>query len=69
MGLSVERQIPTVMPSNPASYQVTGKGLAGVDIMTKDSEELADDFHSFSATGRVDQHLPGCHHGSAQLFP
>ena len=46
MGLSVERQIPTVMPSNPASYQVTGKGLAGIDIMTKDPEELADDFHT-----------------------
>jgi uncharacterized protein (TIGR00270 family) len=46
MGLSVERQIPTVVQSNPASYQVTGRGLAGVDIMTKDSEELADDFHT-----------------------
>ena len=46
MGLSVERQIPTVIPSNPPSDQVTGRGVAGVDIMTKDSEELADDFHT-----------------------
>jgi len=46
MGLSVERQIPTIMPSNPPSNQVTGRGLAGVDIMTKDSEELANDFHT-----------------------
>lgn len=46
MGLSVERQIPAVMPSNPPSNQVTGRGSPGVDIMTKDSEELADDFHS-----------------------
>jgi len=46
MGLSVERQIPTVIPSNPLSSQVTGRGVRGVDIMTKDSEELADDFHT-----------------------
>ncbi len=46
MGLSVERQILTVMPSNSPSNQVTGRGLAGVDIMTKDSKELADDFHT-----------------------
>jgi len=26
--------------------QVTGKGISGIDIMTKDSEELAPDFHS-----------------------
>ncbi len=52
MGLNVERQVPTAVPSNLPSDQVTGRGVPGVDIMTKGSEELSDDFHSRIRTSR-----------------
>ena len=47
MGLIVEQaRSPAVSgPTEPQS-QVSGKGITGVDIMTKDEVELANDFHS-----------------------
>ena len=46
MRLVVE-QIPTkVIQNNEQSSLVTGKGVSGIDIMTKDSTELAGDFHA-----------------------
>ncbi len=52
MGLTVERHVPTTARSNLISNQVTGRGISGVDIMTKDSEELSDDFHTRIRTSR-----------------
>ena len=52
MGLAVERHVPKTVPTKTTSSQVTGKGVAGVDIMTKDSEELAADFHTKIRTAR-----------------
>jgi len=47
MGLIVEQVMRTTV-SAPAAPQsrVSGKGITGVDIMTKDEMELANDFHS-----------------------
>ncbi len=52
MGLNVERRVPTAVPSNLPSGQVAGRGVSGIDIMTKESEELADDFHTKIRTAR-----------------
>ncbi len=52
MDLVVERHIPTTVQPNPPSSQITGKGVEGVDIMTKESEELAADFHTRIRTAR-----------------
>ena len=52
MRLVVE-QIPTkVIQNNEQSSLVTGKGISGVDIMTKDATELAEDFHAKIRDGR-----------------
>ena len=52
MRLVVE-QIPTkVIQNNEQSSLVTGKGISGVDIMTKDATELAGDFHAIIRNGR-----------------
>ena len=47
MGLIVQ-QVERTTVSAPAEprIQVSGKGITGVDIMTKDEVELANDFHS-----------------------
>ncbi|MDP6985797.1 MAG: helix-turn-helix domain-containing protein [Candidatus Thalassarchaeaceae archaeon] len=45
MGLAVESRIVKLPKSNPES-RVLGKGVSGVDIMTKEEMELAPDFHS-----------------------
>jgi len=47
MGLIVETvRTPTYSPSTEIQSTVSGKGITGVDIMTKDVLELANDFHS-----------------------
>ena len=47
MGLIVETaREPTVIPTAEPQSAVSGKGISGVDIMTKDDLELANDFHS-----------------------
>ena len=47
MGLIVEAvRTPTYVPPNETQSSVSGKGISGVDIMTKDEVELANDFHS-----------------------
>ena len=47
MGLIVEAvRTPTYIPPTEAQSSVSGKGISGVDIMTKDEVELANDFHS-----------------------
>ena len=52
MRLVVE-QIPTkVIQNNEQSSLVTGKGISGIDIMTKDATELAGDFHAKIRNGR-----------------
>ena len=52
MRLVVE-QIPTkVIQNNEQSSLVTGKGISGIDIMTKDATELAGDFHGKIRNGR-----------------
>ena len=52
MRLVVE-QIPTkVIQNNEQSSLVTGKGISGIDIMTKDATELAVDFHAKIRNGR-----------------
>ena len=52
MRLVVE-QIPTkVIQNNEQSSLVTGKGISGIDIMTKDATELAEDFHAKIRDGR-----------------
>ena len=45
MGLVVERKVVQLPDAAPESH-VVGKGISGVDIMTKDEIELAPDFHS-----------------------
>jgi len=53
MGLVVEQSAPQVIQKNTEqSSQVTGKGVSGIDIMTKDATELAPDFHSRIRNGR-----------------
>ncbi|MBN28811.1 MAG: TIGR00270 family protein [Euryarchaeota archaeon] len=47
MGLIVEAvRVPTYVPPTETQNSVSGKGISGVDIMTKDEVELANDFHS-----------------------
>lgn len=47
MGLIVEAVgTPTYVPPTETQSSVSGKGISGVDIMTKDEVELANDFHS-----------------------
>ena len=47
MGLIVEAvRTPTYIPPTETQSSVSGKGISGVDIMTKDEVELANDFHS-----------------------
>ena len=47
MGLIVEAvRTPTHLPPTENQSSVSGKGISGVDIMTKDEVELANDFHS-----------------------
>ena len=47
MGLIVEAvRVPTYVPPTETQSSVSGKGISGVDIMTKDEVELANDFHS-----------------------
>jgi len=47
MGLIVEAlRTPAYVPPTEAQSTVSGKGISGVDIMTKDELELANDFHS-----------------------
>ncbi len=47
MGLIAEQVMrPTVSNAAEPQSQVSGKGITGVDIMTKDEVELANDFHS-----------------------
>ena len=47
MGLIVESaRVPTYLPPTETQSSVSGKGISGVDIMTKDEVELANDFHS-----------------------
>ena len=52
MGLVVEQRPKKVIQNIEQSSLVTGKGISGIDIMTKDSTELAGDFHSRIRTGR-----------------
>jgi len=46
MGLTVENKIPVQISPKEPSTQVTAKGVAGMDIMAKDIEELVSDFHA-----------------------
>ena len=47
MGLIVEAvRVPTAIPTAKPQSAFSGKGVSGVDIMTKDDLELANDFHS-----------------------
>ena len=47
MGLIVEAaRVPMDIPPAEPQSVVSGKGISGVDIMTKDDLELANDFHS-----------------------
>ena len=47
MGLIVEAvRTPIYAPPTEIQSSVSGKGVSGVDIMTKDEVELANDFHS-----------------------
>ena len=47
MGLIVEAaRVPTAILTAEPQSAVAGKGISGVDIMTKDDLELANDFHS-----------------------
>ena len=47
MGLIVEQvRSPAISAPNEPQSQVSGKGITGMDIMTKDEFELANDFHS-----------------------
>ena len=52
MGLVVEQRPTKVIQNNEQSSLVTGKGVSGIDIMTKDATELAGDFHSRIRNGR-----------------
>ena len=47
MGLVVESvRVPSLAPAVEPQSAVAGKGVSGVDIMTKEEVELANDFHS-----------------------
>ena len=52
MGLVVEQMPANVIQNVEQSSLVTGKGVSGIDIMTKDAMELAEDFHSRIRDGR-----------------
>ena len=52
MGLVVEQKPTKVIRNNEQASLVTGKGVSGIDIMTKDATELAEDFHSRIRNGR-----------------
>ncbi|MBQ40563.1 MAG: hypothetical protein CMA69_03515 [Euryarchaeota archaeon] len=52
MGLVVEQRPTKVSSNNEQKSLVTGKGVSGMDIMTKDAVELAGDFHSRIRDGR-----------------
>ena len=52
MGLIVEQRPKKVNQNNEQTSLVTGKGVSGIDIMTKDAMELAGDFHSRIRGGR-----------------
>ena len=52
MGLVVEQRPTKVIQNNEQSSLVTGKGVSGIDIMTKDVTELAGDFHARIRNGR-----------------
>ena len=52
IGLVVEQRPTKVIQNNEQSSLVTGKGVSGIDIMTKDATELAGDFHSRISDGR-----------------
>ena len=52
MKLVVEQRPTKVMQNNEQSSLVTGKGISGIDIMTKDATELAGDFHAKIRNGR-----------------
>ena len=52
MRLVVEQRPTKVIQNNEQSSLVTGKGVSGIDIMTKDATELAGDFYSRIRNGR-----------------
>ena len=52
MGLVVEQRPTKVIQNNEQSSLVTGKGVSGIDIMTKEATELAGDFYSRIRNGR-----------------
>ena len=52
MGLIVEQRPTKVILNTEQSSIVTGKGVSGVDIMSSDATELAEDFHSRIRNGR-----------------
>ena len=52
MGLVVEQRRPKVIQNSEPVSLVVGKGVSGIDIMTKDATELAEDFHSRIRDGR-----------------
>jgi len=58
MGLIVEAtRAPTAIPTVEPQSAVSGKGISGVDIMTKDDLELANDFHSRIRNARTHRGL------------
>ena len=52
MRLVVEQRPTKVIQNKEQSSLVTGKGVSGIDIMTKDVTELAGDFYSRIRNGR-----------------
>ena len=52
MGLIVEQKPTKVILNTEQSNIVTGKGVSGIDIMSNDATELAEDFHSRIRNGR-----------------
>ena len=52
MGLIVEQRPTKVILNTEQSNIVTGKGVSGIDIMSNDATELAEDFHSRIRNGR-----------------
>lgn len=52
MRLVVEQRPTKVIQNKEKSSLVTGKGVSGIDIMTKDATELAGDFYSRIRNGR-----------------
>ena len=58
MGLIVEAvRVPTYVTTTETQSSVSGKGISGVDIMTKDEVELANDFHSRIRNARTHRGL------------